>query len=218
LKGDLTSIQWDAYALTRLGPLFTGIEGGVSWDGFDKLKRETGFPAVNAGGNTQGKEYSVASTVGANFNFRGITLTPAARVGYAGLDIDRFVESAPILALQYSNQDVTTGFWTARVRATTSGLFGNPLAFTYGEVGYEKLFSTSQNYTAKLYNNTAHAVTLSDNLDARGLFLRAGVGGYVGSIKLSGEYQASLQDNDGTIQSGRLRVTIPLSGDAPLKY
>jgi len=215
LKSDLTTVQLDAYALTRFGALFTGIEGGVSWDGFSKIARNTGFPTVDAGGSTQGKEYSIDATIGTHFELSGITLTPAARIGYVGLGIDGFVENAPILALQYSNQDATSGFYTARLRASTA-LFG-PLAFGYAEGGYEGLFGTSQNYTAQLYNNTAHAVTLSDDLNARGFFAKVGVGGYLtGDIKLSGEYEISTDDGAGTIQSGRLRVTIPLHGPIAL--
>ncbi|MGO8954996.1 MAG: hypothetical protein ACLPWS_19325, partial [Rhodomicrobium sp.] len=128
-----------------------------------------------------------------------------------------FTESAPILALQYSNQDVTTGFWTARLRASSS-LFGIPTAVVYGEAGYEGLFATSDSYLAQLAFNTAHAVNIDENLDARGAFFKAGVGGYVyDDIKLTGEYEISLQNGTGDIQSGRLRVTIPLSGEVSLK-
>lgn len=216
LKSNIGSVQLDAYALTRFGSLFVGAEGGVSWDNFSKIQRNTGFTAVDAGAATIGKEYSLAGTVGTHYQLGAITLTPAVRLGYAALNINGFVENAPILALQYSDQDVTTGFWTARVRASSPLPF-NPLAFAYGEAGYEGLFATSQNYTAQLFNNTAHAVTLSDNLDARGFFFKAGVGGYVmGDIKLSGEYEVSTEDGAGTIQSGRLRVTIPLHGPLAL--
>jgi hypothetical protein len=133
------------------------------------------------------------------------------------LSIDSFTESAPILALQYSGQDVSTGFWTARLRASTN-FFGMPNATVYGEAGYEGLFATSQSYTAKLAFNTAHAVTLSDDLDARGFFVKTGIGGYIfDGIQLSGEYELSTQNGNGDIQSGRLRVTIPLHGALSLK-
>ncbi len=88
-------------------------------------------------------------------------------------------------------------------------------AIAYGEVGYEDLFSTDDSYTAKLAFNTAHAVTINDDLQASGLYFKAGVGGYLdNNIKLTGEYTLSLQNGNGDVQSGRLRVTIPLSSDA----
>jgi outer membrane autotransporter protein len=111
---------------------------------------------------------------------------------------------------------VTTTFWTARVRAT-SPLFGARSVVAFGEVGYEDLFSTDDSYTAKLAFNTAHAVTINDDLDARGFYLKAGISGVIdGNMRLSGEYGLSLQNGDGEVHSGRLRLTIPLSGEAPL--
>jgi uncharacterized protein with beta-barrel porin domain len=73
--------------------------------------------------------------VGAQYNFGTLTLTPAARLGYASVNIDGFTEAAPILALQYSDRNVTTGFWTARIRAATP-FFGSSRVTAYGEVGY----------------------------------------------------------------------------------
>jgi outer membrane lipase/esterase len=217
LSGDIGTTQLDAYALSRYGAFFAGIEGGVSLDNYRKLERATGFPTVTADGETQSVDYSVAGTVGAQYRFGSVTLTPAARLGYASLNIDSFTESAPILALQYSGNDISTGFWTARLRATTN-FFGVPTATVYGEAGYEGLFATSQNYTAKLAFNTAHAVTLSDDLDARGFFVKTGIGGYISSgIQLSGEYELSTQNGNGDIHSGRLRVTIPLNGGGSLR-
>jgi outer membrane lipase/esterase len=217
LSSDVSTTQFDAYALTRFGAFFTGVEGGVSFDDFSKLRRFTGFPTVTADGGTQSVDYSLAATVGAQYQFGGVTLTPGARLGFVVLNIDRFTESAPLLALQYSNNDVSTGFWTARLRATTN-FFGIPSATVYGEAGYEGLFATNQNFTAKLAFNTAHAVTLSDDLDARGFFFKTGVGGYIsGGIRLSGEYELSTQNGNGDIHSGRLRVTIPLSGGLSLR-
>ncbi len=217
LSGSLATTQIDTYALTHFGSFFAGVEGGVSFDQFDKLQRQTGFPTVIADGGTHSVDYNIDVTFGTQYQLGGIIVTPAARVGYASLNMDGFTESAPILALQYSAQDVTTGYYTARVRAA-SELPGMPLAAGYGEIGYEGLFGTSDSYAAKLAFNTAHAVTLSDNLDARGLFFKTGVGGYISEgIKVTGEYEVSLQNGAGDIQSGRLRITIPLHGEGSLK-
>jgi outer membrane lipase/esterase len=218
LSGDVNTTQLDAYALTRFGgAFFAGVEGGVSFDDYNKLRRATGFPTVSADGGTQSVDFSFAGTIGALYQFGSVTLTPAARVGYAALNIDSFTEAAPILALQYGSNDVSTGFWTARLRASTN-FFGMPSATVYGEAGYEGLFATSQTYSAKLAFNTAHAVSLSDDLDARGFFFKAGVGGYIsGGIQLSGEYELSTQNGNGDIQSGRLRITIPLHSGLSLR-
>jgi outer membrane lipase/esterase len=216
LSSDLRATQIDAYALSHFSSFFAGLEAGVSLNEFNDLRRATGFPTVTAEGGTQSVDYTVAGTVGAQYQLDGVTLTPAARIGYASLNINGFTESAPILALSYGDRDVTTGFWTGRLRAAMP-FVGGPGAIAYGEVGYEGLFATSDGYSAKLASNTAHAVTIDDNLEARGFFLKAGVGGNLtNNIKLSGEYGLSLQNGSGDIHSGRLRLTIPLSGDLPL--
>ena len=216
LKSDMRSTQIDTYALTHLSAFFAGVEAGVSFNDYTGIERQTGFPTVTADGGTESIDYTAAATLGAQYQMSGITLTPAVRVGYASLNLDGYTESAPILALQYGDRDVTTGFWTARLRASTP-LFGYDHAIAYGEVGYEDLFSTNDSYTAKLAFNTAHAVTINDDLQASGLYFKAGVGGYLdNNIKLTGEYTLSLQNGNGDVQSGRLRVTIPLSSDAHL--
>ncbi len=216
LKSDLRSTEIDAYALTRLNALFAGVEAGVSFNDYTGIKRATGFPTVTADGGTESIDYTVAATLGAQYQLNGVTVTPAMRAGYASLNLDGYTESAPILALQYGDRDVTTGFWTARLRASAP-FFGFGHAIAYGEVGYEDLFSTDDSYTAKLAFNTAHAVTINDDLEARGLYFKAGVGGYIdNNIKLTGEYSLSLQNGNGEVQSGRVRVTIPLYSDASL--
>ncbi len=62
-------------------------------------------------------------------------------------------------------------------------------------------------------NNTAHGVTINDDLEARGLFFKAGVGGWLmEGVKVAGEYGYSQQNGTGEVHSGRLRLTIPLGG------
>ena len=215
LSSDLNTTQIDTYAVSRLSIFFVGIEGGASFNEYSKLRRNTGFPTVVADGGTTSTDYTVDGTIGLEYNFGGFTITPAARIGYASINIAGFTEGAPILALQYGDQNITTGFWTARVRATTP-VFGS--AVGYGEVGYEGLFSTDESYSAKLAFNTAHGVVINDNLEARGFFLKAGVGGYImPNVQLAGEYELSTQDGAGDIHSGRIRITIPLVADVPLK-
>jgi outer membrane lipase/esterase len=223
LQADLTTAQLDAYLLRRFSTLFAGIEAGASITDFSDVERATGFPTVTADSDTQSIDYTIAATLGAQYELAGLTLTPAVRVGYASINLDGFSEAAPVLALDYGDREVTTGFWTARLRASAP-LPGTQALIAYGEIGYEDLFSTEDGYTAKLARNTAHAVNIEGDLEARGVYLKAGVGGVVdGNIRLSGEYGLSLQDGDNEVHSGRLRLSIPLSAgalagdDAPLK-
>jgi outer membrane lipase/esterase len=213
LNSKLTTYQFDAYALSRLSVLFAGVEAGASFDEYRDVQRGTGFPTVTGKGQTRGRDYTVDGVVGLEYMMGGITITPAARVGYASVSVDGYAETAPILALGYGDREITTGFYTARLRAAAP-VFGR--ASAYAEIGYEGLFSTSDGYTAKLVNNTAHAVLINDAVDGRGLFVKAGVGGYVTrGMKVDGEYELSTQNGAGDIHSGRLRLTIPLSAEEP---
>lgn len=214
LNSDATTAQVDIYALYRMASFFIGAEGGISFTDFDDIRRDTTFPTVIGRSDTDGTAYSLAATLGTQLSYGGITLTPALRVGYLSGEVDAFSESAPLLALEYSGRDIDAGFWSARIRASTQ-IFNNLRSVAYVEAGYEDLFSVEDGYSAKLVNNTAHAVDIDpDNLDARGLFLKAGVSGYISeTIQLSAEYGVSFQDDDGNVQTGRLTLKIPLGGD-----
>ena len=213
LNSNLQTTQGDVYALARFNPFFVGVEAGASVTDFDRISRDTGFPTVKATGQTSSFDYTLAATIGSQYHLGNIILTPAARVGYASLNLNGFTETAPLLALQYGDRDVSTGFYTVRLRAATK-LPGLNRATVYGEVGYEDLFSTSGNsYAAQLVNNTAHGVTISDDLNGRGVFLKAGISGWLTEgVKVAGEYGYSQQNGTGEVHSGRLRLTIPLGG------
>ena len=201
IDADLNTGQLDAYVLTRYSALFAGLERACRSTNFSNIQRDVGFPTVKADSSTQSLDYTVAATVGAQYQLGGITVTPAMRLGYAWLNIDGFSESAPILALDYGDRDITTAFWTARLRAAAP-LFGARALTAYGEVGYEDLFCHRRQLTAKLAFNTAHAVTIDGDLDARGFYLKAGIGGAIdGNMKLSGEYGLSLNNGDGEVQA-----------------
>lgn len=208
LNSDVNTAQLDVYALTHFSPFFIGIESGFSVNDYSDLKRATGFPTITADGDTQSFDYTVAATLGMTFQLGDVSLIPSVRVGYASMNIAEFSETASILALEYGNQHIGTGFWTARLRAAT--LLADQVT-AYGEIGYEGLFATDANYLAKLASNTADAVTIDNNLEARGFFLKAGLEGMIwDDVKLSGEYELSLQNGAGDIHSGRLRLTIPM--------
>lgn len=214
LRSNLRATQGDAYALMRFNPFFVGAEAGVSLNEYNDLKRNTGFGPLDTQGATRSVDYTVAATLGSQYQMGGITLTPAGRVGFASVNIDGFSESAPILALDYSDRNISTGFYTVRLRASSQFL-SYTHAVAYAEIGYENLFSSDSSYTAKLANNTAHGVVINDNdLEGRGVFVKAGIGGYLtDNIKVSGEYGLATQNGQGDVHSGRLRLTIPLSGE-----
>jgi outer membrane lipase/esterase len=213
LNADTTTTEADIYALYSLSPVFVGAEAGVSFTDFDDVRRDTTFPTVIGKSDTDSVGYSIAGTIGTHLRTGGITLTPALRVGYLAADVDAFSESAPLLALAYSDRNIEAGFWTARLRASVQP-FNDPRSMAYVEAGYEDLFSVDDGYSAKLVDNTAQAVQIDpDDPDGRGLFLKAGVSAYVTeTAQLSAEYGLSLQDGGGDVHSARLTLKIPLGG------
>jgi hypothetical protein len=178
LTADASTAQVDAYVVYQLNPFFIGAEGGVSFSDFSDIRRDNGFPTLVGEGDTDVVGYTLAATLGTNFDVGGIRLTPAVRAGRFSANVDAFNESVPLLALGFSDREIEAGFWTARLRA--SAYFDSarrPQAFV--EAGYEDLFSVEDGFSAKLIDNTARGVVIDpDAIKARGFFLKVGVGRY----------------------------------------
>ena len=213
LNADTSTIQADIYGIYHAEPFFIGAEGGVSLTDFDDIRRDTTFPTVFGESEIDSLSYNLAATLGTNFELSGVTLTPAVRVGYLSANVDAFSETAPILALQYSERNIEAGFWTARIRASTY-LDDQRISAAFIEAGYEDLFSVDDGYTAKLVDNTAQSVDIDpDEVEARGLFLKAGVNAIIWEgAQLGAEYGVSFQDDDGEVHTGRVTLKIPLGG------
>ena len=180
LSADAQRTQVDVYGSMRLGGgFFAGADAGVSYSDYRKIERDTDFPTVVAHGDTDGWGYSAALNAGYVMGQGAFKLLPNLRVGYLSSSTAAFSESAPLLALEYGDRDISSGFWSAGIRAaTTLATSGRPLQ-AFGEIGYEGLFATStDDVTAHLVGNTALPVSAAiDDPASRGLYLRIGVDG-----------------------------------------
>ena len=213
LSSDVGTAQLDAYLLYQFDPFFLGVEGGASFTEFDDVRRDTGIPTLIAESDTDSFSYTLAATLGMNFDVGRIRLTPAFRAGYLSANVDALSENVPLLALAISDREIDAGFWTARIRASTyldTAL--RPQLFV--EAGYEDLFSIEDGYNAQLIDNTAQIVEATPNaIEARGLFLKAGASTEIGSgAQLSAEYGIAFQESDDEVHSGRISLKIPLGG------
>jgi outer membrane lipase/esterase len=212
LKSDLGAAQADLYAMAHLGSWFLSAQGGYSYTQFHNMHRQTGFGPVRATANADSDQWSTAVGAGTTLHLGSLNLTPGARVGYITSSIGGITEAADVLALHYSSREIETGFWDARLRASTS-LSGGVKAFV--EAGYQDFFNTSSgDITAQLVNNTAHPVTVtaSDPM-GRGAFLKLGADAKLASgMTISAEYGLSLQNGGGENHAGTVQVKIPLSG------
>jgi outer membrane lipase/esterase len=215
LSADTERAQADIYGTMRLGGFFVGADAGVSYSNHRNIERDTGFPTVTADGDTDGWGYSAAVNAGYVIGQGAFKLLPNVRLGYLSSSTDAFSESAPLLALEYGDRDISSGFWSAGIRAaTTLNLGARPLQ-AFGEIGYEGLFATSaDDITAHLVGNTALPVSAAvDDPAARGLYLRVGVDGQLNeTTTLSVDYGLSLGDGDTETHSGKVAVKFLFGG------
>lgn len=215
LDADVDTLQADVYGALQVGRFFIGAEAGLSYTEYEDIERFTGFPTVTARGDTDSIDYSAAISLGTVFDLGGLKLIPAGRVGYVTAGTDAFTESAPILALEFEDRDISAGFWSVGLRAAA------PLGFTagrvtaYAELGYEDLFAIStDDVGAKLANNTARGVSAEvDDPEARGLYLKLGAGGAIDpSTLLSVDYGLSLRDGEGETHTGKVQLKFLFGG------
>ena len=215
LSADIRTVQADFHAATRFRQFFLGAEAGLSYTSFDDIKRFTGHPTVFGESDTEGWSYSAAASAGLVLDMGGVKLIPNARLGYLTANIDAFSESAPILALEYADRDISSGFWSLGVRAAFD-LHRSELPLTaYAEIGYESLFATdTDDVTAHLVDNTALPVSADiDDPASRGLYLKLGVSGHLdAATTLSVDYGLSLPDGDSQNHTGKVQLKFLFGG------
>jgi outer membrane lipase/esterase len=215
LNAEIDTLQADAYGALHVAPFFIGAEAGLSYTEYDNIRRFTGFPTVFASGDTDSLDYSAAISLGAVYDIGGLKLIPAGRLGYVSAGADAFTESAPLLALEFADRDISAGFWSVGLRAAAAlGPAGRVTA--YAEAGYEDLFAIDADAIgAKLANNTARAVSAaSEDPAARGLYFKLGAGGAIApATHLSIDYGLSLREGEGETHTGKLQLKFLLGAE-----
>jgi outer membrane lipase/esterase len=215
LSADVDRAQADVYGTMRLGSFFVGADAGLSYSDYSNIGRNTGFPTVIARGDTDGWGYSAAINAGAVIGQGAFKLLPNVRLGYLSSSTEAFSETAPLLALEYGERDISSGFWSAGIRAAaTLDAGGRPLQ-GFAEIGYEGLFATStDDVNAHLVGNTALPVAASiDDPAARGLYFKLGLGGQLdAATTLSVDYGLSLGDGDGETHSAKIQLKFLFGG------
>jgi len=215
LNADVKTAQADAYGSLHFRPFFIGAEAGFSYTEYDDITRFTGFPTVYAKGDTESFDYSAAASLGAVFDLGGFKLIPAGRIGYVTAGTDAFSESAPLLALEYQDRDISAGFWSLGMRAAAPLGSTRDAVTAYAEAGYEDLFAiSSDEVDAKLVNNTARGVSAAvDDPAARGLYFKLGASGAITpSTTLSVDYGLSLRDGEGESHTGKVQLKMLFGG------
>jgi len=213
LSSDTMTFQGDLYASVFMGPLFLNVEAGLSETQLNNIERQTGFGPVKAEGESQAHQYGAAVEAGLLLNMGSLAVLPSARVGYASSNMDGYAESAPILAMSYTDRETSASFWGAKVRVSSPLDFGSILSTAYVEGGFEDFFSVSNdNINAQLVNNTALPVSvLVEDPVSRGAFLKLGINGRITeTVKFDVDYGLSFQEGDGETHTGKVRIKIPM--------
>jgi outer membrane lipase/esterase len=208
LSTDVTTVHGDAYGVVDMKSFFINAAGGFTSTSFDDISRFTGFPTVSASSETDAWSFSGAIGAGLKLDLGGFKLIPNARVGYLSSEVDAFSERAPVLALSFADREISSGYWSAGLRAAAE-LGGHHALKAYAEVGYESLFSTqTDDITARLVNNTAlPATTEIDDSASRGFYVRLGASGNIASdMSLGVDYGLSLQDGEGESHTARVQI------------
>lgn len=216
IKADINTAQADAYVMAHFGNWFVSAQGGYSNTQFDDMRRSVGFGPVKALSSTDSDQWSTAVGMGTTFHVGSIALTPGARIGYVTSNLGGFSETADLLALQYNDREITSGFWDARLRASTNLSGGSHPFKAFAEVGYQDFFdTTSGDITAKLVNNTALPATVSTtDPTGRGAFVKLGIDTMLANgMSISAEYSLSTQNGDGEDHAGMVQVKVPLGGE-----
>lgn len=211
-KADMTLLHGDLYAAKHWRNFYlTGSVGGSisQVDG----RRDTGIPTVVATGSTTGYAATVAGEAGFMLRAGGVMLVPAARLAYVHSTINGFSESAPLLAMSYTDHAFDGLVGSLKLRAITPvdlGFLRSGRAFA--EVGYEAFLTAKDGgYVGALINNTAlpFQVSTSDPL-ANGLNFKLGLEGRITSTAtLTMQYGLGLQEGQGQMHTGQARVKVP---------
>ena len=211
-KADLSMLHLDAYAAKHWGNVYlSGSVGGSI--AFIDGRRDTGLPTVTATGGTRGTSGTAALETGVMLKAGGVTFVPAARIAYIHSSIDGFTETAPLLAMSYSNHNFDGIVASAKLRAITPVSMGfvEP-GRAYAEVAYESyLTSRDGGYIGALVNNTAQPFQVNTtDPAANGLNLKVGLEGKISpTATLTAQYGVGFQDGLGQLHTGQVRLKVP---------
>ncbi|MDX2202776.1 MAG: autotransporter domain-containing protein [Hyphomicrobiaceae bacterium] len=211
-KADLSMLHLDAYAAKHWGNVYlTGSVGGSV--AFIDGRRDTGLPTVTATGNTRGSSAAAAVETGVMLKAGDVTFVPAARIAYIHSTINGFSESAPLLAMSYTDHTFDGLVGSLKLRAITPVAFGFVApGRAYAEVAYESyLTARDGGYVGALINNTAHPfqVSTTDPI-ANGLNLKFGLEGKISpTATLTAQYGIGFQDGQGQFHTASVRLKVP---------
>jgi outer membrane lipase/esterase len=212
MKANVGVYDADVYATKLFGPMFITAQAGGSILDADAIKRSVGLgPIVATGQTANGHQAGANVETGVILKTGSFNVIPSARVGYVYSKLGGYEETG-LLAMAFGERATSSAIGAARLRAVTDVAFGTFGGNAFGEVGYEKFFSSSADaVNARFVNNTAQAFSATvPDLASRGLNFKVGVDGKLNAThSLSLQYGLALEDGQGQIHTGQARLKVP---------
>ena len=191
---DLDSWQIAGYATYLYNAFALELYGGDGSTDYENIQRPTALSPIVATAETGGDHTTIGGQAAYRFEDELGSVEAFAGLRYIDLGIDGYQETEGVIFnLDVNRQDVSS----------LVGLLGLRFAgtFTSGEIqwaprasiAYEHEFDGDRSLTGRIVNNTATPVTVSDDLlKDHVIALDLGLDVAVGSLVLSGGYQAEL--------------------------
>ena len=211
-QSDISSVSGDFYGSMLFGRAFVNWDVGFGNRSLDNIARATGFGPETATGSTRGSQFSAAAEAGFVYNIGNVALIPTGRLTWLSSAVNGYDESANILAYHISGRELSGLLGGVRLRAATPVSPWSLPTMAYAEIGYEGWLNVNSDpATVQLLNNTALPTSVNiDDPTAPGIQLKVGVNSKVSEfVQLDAQYGVALQDGDGVVQTGRLRVKVP---------
>ncbi len=150
--------------------------------------------------------YSASVQAGFDNSMGDWTVTPVARLSYAGADMKGFHEIGGIASVAYGDRKVSATSGAVEVQA--NGKLGDHTRLS-GLIGYEAVLSGDEGaLKGQLINNTAHPfATDMGDVKSPGLMVGVGVSTDVGGMAVSASYRGTFGANDQKDQAAMISLS-----------
>ena len=197
LSGDI-GIDWHP------GNLFVTAQVGGGLGSYSDYSRATTIAAFHETHNQiDVSSYSASLQAGLDHHLGNWTVTPVARLSYAGADMKGFSEAGTIAAVKFDDRKVSALNGAVELRAL--GKLSDTTSLS-AVIGYEgALSSTEGALKGKLINNTAQAfATDMGEVGSPGVLVGLGLSSHVWGMDLSAQYRGTFGSDNARDQSGMI--------------
>ncbi len=209
IQNDIQSWRADVYGTALYGNAYVSADAGISSLALNGIKRDTGFPTLQAQGETSGYVATASAEAGYVQQMGGLALIPSARATYYHSQVNGYDESAPFLAMSFADSQIDALALGGKIRMAANVPGIGLAAVGFGEIGYEGFVSSSQSaLRASFVGNTAlpTIVNPGDVMNA-GLLGKVGLSAQVTpNMFVDLQYGIAVHDVGGQTHSGDLRI------------